>query len=134
MLMLTKDDIKGVKDMLRKWENKHDYAERQITKIKSMLKSYSKREITNYIEMFECKTSGKSMLNGGYATATDVEIQEINNSYIVHATVELGDYFDCEHPNKEIYTNCKYYIDKENYRLLTDKEIEERNLHELEEE
>jgi hypothetical protein len=85
-----------------------------------------KKEIIDFVEMYECKASGKSMLNGGYATADDVEIFEMNGTYIVFAEITLGDYFDTDHPCKEVYDNCKYYLDKEDFHLLTDKELQSR--------
>jgi hypothetical protein len=91
-----------------------------------MISAEREKEIIKQVEDIEYYSSGKRGLNGGYANADNVEIFEKNGTYIVFADIELGDSFDSEHPHKEIFENCKYYLDMKDLHMLEDKEITQR--------
>jgi len=74
------------------------------------------------IEMYELYSSGKSMLNGGYAEADHLRILTRKNYYKVYCQITLGDHFDEEHPHKEIFSNCWYLLDKKDFHILNREE------------
>lgn len=79
-------------------------------------------KIRDAIENYEYYNSGKKNLNGGYAEADHLRILTRKNHYKVYCQITLGDYFDAEHPHKEIFSNCWYHLDKKDFHILNSEE------------
>lgn len=93
-----------------------------------MMRLTKANQMKNTIELYELNKSGKMHLNGGYVKAKIDNILTRKNHYKVYAEIELGDYFDPDHPSKEHYSNCWYLLDKIDFHVLSFKEAEERGI------
>jgi len=82
-----------------------------------------KEQIKKAIENFEYNNSGARHINGGDAIVSKMKVEEEKGTLIVNCAVTI-----CEYEKSTTYNNCQYILDKETFKLLTDKEIKARDL------
>ncbi len=80
-----------------------------------------KDSIIARINAYEYNSNALKYVNGGYIDINKLHIVEYNTYYEVYASVTVGDM-----DKRTIYDNCKYYLDKKDFHLLTDEEYAER--------
>jgi len=79
------------------------------------------KEIIAVIERYEYNTSGVACVNGGDTTFKIKEIDDNNPNYII----VYGETILIEYDKSTTYNDCHYYLSKEDFHILRDKEIEE---------
>jgi len=87
------------------------------------MKKELKKQIKKAIENFEYYNSGAKYNNGGDAIVSKMKVEEEKGTLIVNCAVTI-----CEYEKSTTYNNCQYILDKETFKLLTDKEIKARDL------
>ena len=108
--MINEDEPKYAFDGIGKDKNFGDYPVEKREKMK-------RKDIKEFLENYECRASGKHMLNGGYAELDIKRIERKKDYIVVYAITTLGDCFG--QPKKEVYDDCKYYLHKDKLGLLS---------------